>query len=186
MPARPWRRPLPNTGDDIIDCHRKASRSGAYRLPCYACPPSYLYFRWDYVIKHDVQLPDEYDQIYHDLEPFWGMKPAYVIEQQKIWEEDQEVGSYTIVNEDQFVYMSGHTMKAGEEEVATTRAEQQIALLKEVQQWLPPFRATFTAHDVPYQFIGHDMKSEAFEHAALSECESHSDVCSRSLLTFAV
>ncbi|PBK80587.1 hypothetical protein ARMGADRAFT_859444, partial [Armillaria gallica] len=26
---------------------------------------------WEYVEKNNVQLPDEYDQIYRDLEPYW-------------------------------------------------------------------------------------------------------------------
>ncbi len=30
------------------------------------------YPRWSYVTEHNVQLPDEYDQIHNDLEPFWG------------------------------------------------------------------------------------------------------------------
>ncbi|KIM52545.1 hypothetical protein SCLCIDRAFT_60830, partial [Scleroderma citrinum Foug A] len=30
---------------------------------------------WDYIVEHNVQLPDEYDEIYYDLEPFWGVDP---------------------------------------------------------------------------------------------------------------
>ena len=26
-------------------------------------------------MEHKVQLPDEYDRIYHDIEPFWGVSP---------------------------------------------------------------------------------------------------------------
>lgn len=32
--------------------------------------------RWRYAELHNVQLPDEYDQIWSDLEPFWGMDPV--------------------------------------------------------------------------------------------------------------
>src|ERR1700729_1747162 len=32
--------------------------------------------RWLYCEENNVQLPDEYDRIYHDLEPFWGMDPV--------------------------------------------------------------------------------------------------------------
>ncbi|KAF9240419.1 glycosyl transferase family 90-domain-containing protein [Melanogaster broomeanus] len=42
----------------------------------YRRPPPLGFDRWwDYVVKHDVRLPDEYDEIYHDLEPFWGIDP---------------------------------------------------------------------------------------------------------------
>lgn len=128
--------------------------------------------RWNYIVKHNVQLPDEYDQIYHDIEPFWGMKPAYVREQQAAWEADREVGSYTIVNEDHIVYLGGNTMPKNEENVANDRANAMMALLREVQEWLPDFRATLNAHDAPYQFVGYEMKSEAADSASISECET--------------
>ena len=33
-------------------------------------------WRWEFVQEYDVQLPDEYDQIYEDLERFWGLEPT--------------------------------------------------------------------------------------------------------------
>src|SRR5690606_31319995 len=33
------------------------------------------YIRWAYVQKYQVQLPDEYDQIHRDLEPFFAFEP---------------------------------------------------------------------------------------------------------------
>jgi len=124
--------------------------------------------RWDYVVKHKVQLPDEYDQIYRDIEPFWALRPSDIKARQETWETFP--GTYTISNEDGFIYLALHTMPEGDEDVAETRASDQIKLLREVQQWLPDFRATFTAHDVPYQFIGHDQLSEAREAAGMGEC----------------
>ncbi|KAG8991395.1 Glycosyltransferase Family 90 domain containing protein [Tulasnella sp. 427] len=132
-------------------------------------PPTGFDKWWRYIVRHNVQLPDEYDQIFHDLEPFWGMSPAFIQEQQGMWEKDDEVGSYTLVNEDHQVFLAGHTMKPEEEDIAIDRGAEQLRLLEEIQQWLPDFRATFTAHDVPYQFIGYDMRSEAVDHASMSE-----------------
>lgn len=43
--------------------------------------------RWDYVKKHKVQLPDEYDRIMQDIEPLWGYPPEYL---QKRQAEDEE------------------------------------------------------------------------------------------------
>ncbi|KAK7441566.1 hypothetical protein VKT23_016558 [Stygiomarasmius scandens] len=36
---------------------------------------------WGYVEKHEVLLPDEYDQIYSDLEHYWGVDPHVLISQ---------------------------------------------------------------------------------------------------------
>lgn len=43
-------------------------------------------WRWAYVKKHNVQLPDEYDQINRDIEPFWAVDPLVLVKIQKHWE----------------------------------------------------------------------------------------------------
>ena len=53
-----------------------------------------MLFRWQYVIEHNVQLPDEYDQIHHDLEPFWGVAPADLLKTQEELEKKKD--SYTL------------------------------------------------------------------------------------------
>ena len=95
------------------------------------------------MVKHNVRLPDEYDQIIRDLEPFYGIQPSFLIsEQQKI---EGSRFTFTIVNS-----------KSGElsvESVNVTaandgrKADPQIDLLKEVSKDIPPFRATFSTHD---------------------------------------
>lgn len=42
----------------------------------------YYRYRWDYVQQHKVPLPDEYDRIYHDIEPFWAIDPAELAKSQ--------------------------------------------------------------------------------------------------------
>lgn len=117
-----------------------------------------------------MQLPDEFDQIHHDLEPFWGFRASVLTARQQEWEQTQELGSYTIGSQDGRIVFRGHSLPKAEEHIALDRANAQMGLLAEVAQWLPDFNATFTAHDVPYQFIGHDMRSEATEKGAMSEC----------------
>jgi hypothetical protein len=41
--------------------------------------PYELARRWKYATENDVKLPDEYDQIYNDIEPFWGIEPVDLI-----------------------------------------------------------------------------------------------------------
>ncbi|KAG9051021.1 Glycosyltransferase Family 90 domain containing protein [Tulasnella sp. UAMH 9824] len=142
-----------------------------YRRRYQRMPPKGFDKWWRYVVQHKVQLPDEYDRIYHDLEPFWGMSPSFLQQQQRNWETDGEVGSFTIASEDHEVFFAGHSVTGDEggARIAEERAADQLRLLEDVQQWLPDFRATFSAHDVPYQFIGHDLRSEAVDRAAASE-----------------
>ncbi|KAG8896903.1 Glycosyltransferase Family 90 domain containing protein, partial [Tulasnella sp. 417] len=142
-----------------------------YRRRYHRMPPKGFEKWWRYVVLHKVQLPDEYDQIYHDLEPFWGMSPDFVQQQRRGWEKSDELEFFTLANEDHQVFLAGLTATENEEvaRVAIERATDQLRLLEEVQQWLPDFRATFTAHDGPNQFIGYDLRSEAVDHAAISE-----------------
>jgi hypothetical protein len=46
--------------------------------------------------------------------------------------------------------------------------------LNAVQAWLPEFRATFTEHDDPTQFVGWEMRKAAEEAAERGECASSS------------
>ena len=66
-----------NIDEDIAVPLQKALTNGGFFKRC--ATRSNLDFRWDYVQANDVQLWDEYDQIYHDLEPFWGMEPRELI-----------------------------------------------------------------------------------------------------------
>jgi hypothetical protein len=121
--------------------------------PVTDCPR----YRWAYVKKHNVQLPDEYDQIYHDLEPFWGMHTEEIRIAQA--ETEKRSNQYILASQGgKFVY-AGDTIQATPEQIAGTRirSNEQVELLKEVQEWLPDFRATFGLDDSPSQFLGYDL-----------------------------
>jgi len=51
------------------------------------------------VQEYDVQLPDEYDQIYEDLEPFWRLEPTEPHNTQK--ELENHDNSYTLGKTDE-------------------------------------------------------------------------------------
>ncbi|KAF8908122.1 glycosyl transferase family 90-domain-containing protein [Gymnopilus junonius] len=83
-----WRDKLKrssSTFEEAVDEYQRRYK----RLP----PPGFVEW-WTYVEKHDVQLPDEYDQIFKDLEPFWGIDPQDLQRIQNDW--GAHVGSYTI------------------------------------------------------------------------------------------
>jgi hypothetical protein len=145
--------------------------------------------RWDYVQQHGVQLPDEYDQIYRDIAPFWGIRPADVWKLQAEYEAEIELGTYTIGNGEGFgpIEVVNTSLTPDGNNVAEQRSNDQLAILGPVKQWIPPFRATFTVsipklpillrainalqyHDGPNLFAGHDLRSEAIAAAAVREC----------------
>jgi len=146
-----------------------------------------LIHRWDYVQRHRVQLPDEYDQIHHDIEPFWGIRPADLRKLQA--EHEAEMGTYTLGNGQGFgpIEVVNTTLTPDAVDVANKRSNDQLDILDPVKQWIPPFRATFTVsipkllvllrainelqcHDAPILFVGHDLRSEAIDAAAVREC----------------
>ncbi|KIO24440.1 glycosyltransferase family 90 protein [Tulasnella calospora MUT 4182] len=111
-------------------------------------PPKGFDKWWSYVKAHRVQLPDEYDRIYHDLEPFWGVDPL-ILQASRAAREHEAVGYFH------------HFLQEWE-----SRSGGQLELLKPVQGLLPDFRATFTARDVPNQFLPYESRKAALEAAA--------------------
>ncbi|GLB41254.1 putative glycosyltransferase family 90 protein [Lyophyllum shimeji] len=122
---------------------------------------------WAYVEEHKVQLPDEYDQIYRDLEPYWGMNPKDLQEIQSEWEGHAD--SWTIgKTADSPISLVNSTLprkERGQHDLATG-AYQVMDLLKDVEEFIPPFRAVFSPHDNPNLHTDFELKSEALKHAA--------------------
>ncbi|KAG6884641.1 hypothetical protein C0993_009358 [Termitomyces sp. T159_Od127] len=122
---------------------------------------------WRYVQKHNVQLPDEYDQIYEDLEPFWGMDPCDLQRLQSKWEAHSD--SYTIGKmADGPIIIANYSlpnMKSGDHDLRSVGYEV-IDLLKEIEDKLPPFRAVFSPHDNPNLPIDWELRQQAVKHAA--------------------
>ncbi|EEB89018.1 hypothetical protein MPER_12940 [Moniliophthora perniciosa FA553] len=109
---------------------------------------------------HDVQLPDEYDQIYHDLEPFWGINPKDLQEFQNANEEKKD--SYTLgkVAEQGVITVLRTSFEEGRDHLIRG-GEDIVALLKDVSKDLPPFRATFSPHDGPNRLSDYEVKDAA-------------------------
>ncbi|ESK95111.1 glycosyltransferase family 90 protein [Moniliophthora roreri MCA 2997] len=131
-------------------------------------PPKGFDKWWEYVKLHDVQLPDEYDQIYHDLEPFWGMNPEDLQEIQK--ESEEKKDSYTLgkVAEQGVITVLRTSFEEGRDHLITG-GENIIALLKDISKDLPPFRATFSPHDGPNRMSDYEVKDAALAAASVGE-----------------
>lgn len=130
-----------------------------------------IYNRWSYVEENNVQLPDEYDQIYHDLEPFWGINPKDLRDLQSEWEGHKDsytlgktrgtpigVVNFTLEDRDNLQY---HLLNG---------AFELIALLNDVHKSIPPFRAVFSPHDNPNLHTDYELKSMALKAAAANKC----------------
>ena len=109
------------------------------------------FLRWDYVQRNDVQLPDEYDQIYEDLEPYWGIEPRQLQEMQEKWEGHKD--SFTIgkMEPEDVVTVLNISLNQPDrtQDFMAYGAKPQLDILAEVHQFIPPFRAVFSPHDNP-------------------------------------
>ena len=125
--------------------------------------------RWDYVDFHDVKLVDEYDSIHARLEPFWGVDPAVLQGIQADWEAHADTFTIGKLPDSSTVELLNNTLQ-DDSYLGRQRIQDQLDLLEDVQEWLPEFRATFTSHDGPTQFVSWELRKKAEEAAERGEC----------------
>ncbi|KAK7441565.1 hypothetical protein VKT23_020797 [Stygiomarasmius scandens] len=155
-------------------------------------PPKGFDKWWAYVEKHEVLLPDEYDQIYNDLEHYWGVDPHVLISQTYERETRTAQGHvedrYTIgkANWKTPIHMVNWSLpSAGEDEErewalmeggrwivgmlegrnAEWAEEKDEEEREDLTQYIPPFRATFSPHDSPSMLTDWSFRQKAVEHA---------------------
>ncbi|KAF8487547.1 hypothetical protein JB92DRAFT_3022176 [Gautieria morchelliformis] len=123
-------------------------------------PPKGFELWWDFVKTHDVKLVDEYDSIHERLQPYWGVDPSVLRASQATWESHS--GTFTIgkLPGEHTVKLLNHTIPEGAQ-LGEERIQNQLELLKDVQEWLPEFRATFWMHDGPIQMVAWEVRSQA-------------------------
>lgn len=124
--------------------------------------------RWDYVTYHNVQLVDEYDSIHARLQPFWGVDPVQLRAAQAESETFGDTFTIGKLHDDDTVVLLNSTMPGSP--LDHQRVQDQLELIDEVQDWLPAFRATFTIHDGPMQFVSWEMRKAAVDAAERGEC----------------
>ena len=124
-----------------------------------------VWCRWDYVVRHRVQLPDEYDEIFEDIEPFWGIDPHELARTQQ--ELEMRDGVVTVQKTDAHPRLQvvrstlpqdRQNLQAGIKKI--------VALLSEVEQDLPPLRFTVSPFDNPSMLSDWQVKTMALEAAA--------------------
>jgi len=138
-----------------------------------SCIISYRESRWSYCQEHNVQLPDEYDRIYHDLEPYWGMDPVDLNKLQAEYESHRD--SYTLgkTEDSEITVVATALPPPGPGSPTASHLSQAgviVALLKDVEKFIPPFRAVFSPHDNPNQPTDWELKTQALKAAAAGTC----------------
>ena len=90
--------------------------------------------------RHNVQLPDEYDDIYRDLEPFWGISPKDLLAIQTDLE--SQTDSYTVGKDATHgVAIVKTSFREGAYDQLIKGTERIVDILKDIEDHLPPFRA---------------------------------------------
>ncbi|KAJ7596240.1 glycosyl transferase family 90-domain-containing protein [Mycena floridula] len=137
-----------------------------YRRRYRRRPPRGFDKWWEYVLKHDVKLPDEYDSIYHDLEPFWGIQPATLLAIRS--ELESKVDSYTIGKDEDTdpISVLNTSFAEGRYDQLIKGSVKILDILGDVEEFLPPFRAVFSPHDGPNRLSDYNVKQTALEAAA--------------------
>ena len=123
--------------------------------------------------EHNVQLPDEYDFIHNDLEPFWGISPEDLIKIQE--EQEEETDSYTLsrneTHDTDLARVAFSTPDRWRERALLRGMDEIIDLLQPVEHLLPTFRAVFSPHDNPSLLSDYRVKKFLVDAAANGTCE---------------
>lgn len=178
-------------GEAVAEYRRRYKRSPPRGFDKWCVPSNLLCrsthpkLRWQYVQDHNVQLPDEYDQIYRDIQPFWGVSPE---DMNRIEEEfEGHLESFTLGKgphpldslfipgthspDDGIVKVVNYTLREENRDHLLDGAIKVIETLVDIEHHLPPFRAPFLPHDNPDQVFDWELKQLLLKHAAAGTCE---------------
>ncbi|TDL20407.1 hypothetical protein BD410DRAFT_841288 [Rickenella mellea] len=130
-------------------------------------PPKGFDDWWDYVVENDVSLPDEYDTIFHRLEPFWGVHPRDLQQIVADWEVDQAKNTVTIGKErNGSIHVLRNVPGWENRKDLKGRISNFVDMLKTFEHALPNFRAIFTPGDNPSLVKDYELTNMAIEAAA--------------------
>lgn len=138
-----------------------------YKRRYKRAPPKGFDDWWNYVQENNVQLPDEYDFINRDLEPFWGVSPQDLLEIQQRQEEVTD--SFTIgknlTHRTDLVKVAYENPEMLEQRNLLRGLNEILDLLKPIEHLLPPFRAIFSPHDNPNLLTDYYVKKALLDAA---------------------
>lgn len=158
-------RPLQSTGGDTGDRHHLDLINGERFLPSSVSERAPIFFsRWDYVIKHNVQLPDEYDEIYHDLEPYWGFEPMDIAK--TLQEIDEQDTIFTVLKTPSNSGLEIANSSLPQPDTGfRDRIHAIIGLTKDFARDLPPMHISISPYDNPDKLSDWRIKHMAMDAA---------------------
>jgi hypothetical protein len=135
--------------------------------------------RWFYCERNNVRLPDEYDRIYNDLEPFWGMDPIDLQRLQLEAGHETYGDSFTLGKaEGSEITLIASALPENDPEFPTKfhlgKAKQIMDVLNKFSEFIPSFKAVFSPHDNPNMSTDWELKTQALEAAANETCMRYS------------
>ncbi|BGP55771.1 hypothetical protein JCM8202v2_003378 [Rhodotorula sphaerocarpa] len=137
-----------------------------YRRRYKRHPPRGFDQWWEYARANRVILTDEYDQIHHDLEPFWALDPGDLMHRVLVMQEREE--TFTIKVTDGVVEETG-------EQAFLRRAQDLGDLIDRFAAHVPDVNLTFTRHDQPACQVDWYHRDRMVELARLGEYWGPSD-----------
>ncbi|TFK70244.1 hypothetical protein BDN72DRAFT_766794 [Pluteus cervinus] len=159
---REWQMKLEHASQTLDEAVEEYKRR--YRR----APPQGFDKWWDYAVANNVQLPDEYDQISEDLEPFWGLDPKELQRIEALYEANNDI--YMMEKNDdasmRIARVGGKNTTAVEDKDIPQSARRMLALLHDVQHHLLPFKALFSTLDNPYIMKNHEFRQTLLDAAA--------------------
>ena len=119
--------------------------------------------------ENNVQLPDEYDTIFHDLEPFWGIQPHDL---HRIRDEMELIkDTYTLARTNGTkIDVVKYAFQDGSYEQLIRNSKPVLDLFRDIEEFLPPLRAVFSPHDAPTLLSDYGVKAAALRAAQSELC----------------
>ena len=123
-------------------------------------------------MKHNVQLPDEYDEIHHDLEPFWGIDPGDLAHIQDELEKGFDITTVAKTPSSPEFEIVNTTIR-GDPASAFRRINDILDLISDIEHELPPMRISFSHHDNPNMLSDWRIRNMALEAARNGKSASY-------------
>ena len=139
--------------------------------PAFVCL-ALIFGRWKFVQQHNVQLPDEYDQIYHDFEHLWGIYPPDLIALQDEQQNATQQDWYLIGRDEEGHVGVVRTSFSDDHQHLISGSFTILKLLGEVEEWLPEnFTIMVSPHDGPSRLTDYLYKQKLLDAAWRKTCQ---------------
>ncbi|KAL1726872.1 glycosyltransferase family 90 protein [Schizophyllum commune] len=130
-----------------------------YRRRYKRNPPKGFDVWWDFVQKHNIKLPDEYDQIYWDYEHMWGVYPPDLIAMQEQAQDEYPDDWFALGrNRQGHVDVVRKEFMPGNEHLIASVVPV-LDMLQAVEDYLPQdFSIMVSPHDAPQRHTDYDHR----------------------------